>query len=113
MNLENKSTNALRKKRGDLIEKLNAFEGKFLRGSLVEAYKKCGKPGCKCETGQAHGPKYSMTINFPKQKPANDYIPLELVTDVKKHIENYHQFKDIFEQICMINREIIKRREEL
>jgi hypothetical protein len=111
--MQNKSTNALRKKRGDLINKLNALDGMILRGSLVGSYKKCGKPGCKCENGEGHGPKYSMTINFPKQRPEHDYIPLKLVTEVKQYIANYHQFKDIIEQICAINREILKRRDDL
>jgi hypothetical protein len=111
--MQNKSSNALRKKRDDLIKKLDALNGKILRGSLIESYKKCGKPGCKCETGKGHGPKYSVTINFPKQKPEQDYIPLELVAEVKQYIENYHKFKEIIEQICVINREILKRRDEL
>ena len=54
-----------------------------------------------------------MTINFPKRRPEHDYIPLEYVTEVTEYVSNYHQFKDIIEQICMINREILKRREEL
>lgn len=111
--MPNKSTNALKKKRQDLINQLSAFDGKILRGSIIESYKKCGKPGCKCENGIGHGPKHSMTINFPKRRPEHDYIPLEYVTQVKEYVSNYHQFKDIIEQICAINREILKRREEL
>jgi hypothetical protein len=111
--MKNLSTNALKKKRQELLQELNAFDGKILRGSLIETYKKCGKPGCKCETGTGHGPKHSITINFPKQKPENDYIPLEYVTQVKEYLDNYHQFKEVLEQICAINREILKRREEL
>ena len=107
------STKELRQNRQVLIGQLAAFEGKILRGSLIESYKKCGKPGCKCATGTGHGPKHSMTVNFPKRKPENDYIPLEYVVQVKEYIENYQRFKEIIEQICMINREIIKRREEL
>ncbi len=107
------STNALRKKRQELINELGAFDGKILRGSIIETYKKCGKPGCKCETGIGHGPKHSMTINFPKRKPEHDYIPLEYVTQVTEYVSNYHQFKEVIEQICAINREILKRREEL
>ncbi len=53
--MKNLSTNALKKKRQELLQKLNAFDGKILRGSLIESYKKCGKPGCKCETGIGHG----------------------------------------------------------
>ncbi|HVB02735.1 MAG TPA: DUF6788 family protein [Chitinophagaceae bacterium] len=107
------STTALRKKRQQLIAKLNASDGKILRGSLIVTYKKCGKPGCKCQTGKGHGPKHSITINFPKRKPQNDYIPLHYVTQVKHYLSSYRQFKDVLEQICAINREIIKRREEL
>ncbi len=107
------STNILRKKRAQLFIKLNAIEGKIIRGSITESYKKCGKPGCKCENGIGHGPKYSMTINFPKQKPEHDYIPLDSITQVKEYVANYHQFKEIVEQICVINREILKQREEL
>lgn len=107
------STKELRQNRQVLIGQLAAFEGKILRGSLIESYKKCGKPGCKCATGTGHGPKHSMTVNFPKRKPENDYIPLEYVVQVKEYIANYQRFKEIIEQICMINREILKRREEL
>ncbi len=107
------STNELRKNRQDLIGQITAFDGKILRGSVIESYKKCGKPGCKCATGTGHGPKHSMTVNFPKRKPENDYIPLEYVAQVKEYVSNYYRFKEIIEQICMINREILKRREEL
>jgi len=54
-----------------------------------------------------------MTVNFPKRKPENDYIPLEYVAQVKEYVSNYHHFKEIIEQICMINRELLKRREQL
>jgi hypothetical protein len=111
--MENLSTIELKEKRQQLIEQINAFEGKVLRGSVVESYKKCGKPGCRCEQGKGHGPKYSMTINFPKRKPEHDYIALEQITRVKDYVANYHQLKELLEQVCAINRIIIKRREEL
>jgi hypothetical protein len=107
------STDELKKNRQQLIDQLGAFDGKILRGSIVQSYKKCGKPGCKCATGTGHGPKHSMTVNFAKRKPEHDYIPLEYITQVKEYVSNYHQFKEIIEQICAINREILKRREEL
>ena len=107
------STKALKKKRQQLIDEINAIEGKILRGSVIESYKKCGKPGCKCEHGKGHGPKYSMTINFPKRRPENDYIRLEQITQVKEYVTNYQLLKDLIEEICIINRIIIKRREEL
>ena len=107
------STNELRENRKHLIDQLAAFDGKILRGSVIVSYRKCGKPRCKCVIGTGHGPKYSMTVNFPKRKPENIYIPLEYVEQVKALVYNYQQFKEIIEQICMINQELLKRRVEL
>ena len=111
--MQNDSTDQLKKKRQELLDELGAIDGKILRGSIVESFKKCGKPGCKCEKGIGHGPKHTMTINFPKRKPEHDYIPLDYVNKVREYVANYHQLKDIIEQICAINREILKRRDEL
>jgi hypothetical protein len=87
------STEELKEKRQQLMDKINALECKILRGSVIESYKKCGKPGCKCEHGEGHGPKYSMTINFPKRRPENDYIRLEQITQVKEYVANYHRIR--------------------
>jgi hypothetical protein len=111
--MENLSITELREKRQGLIQQINILLGKSLRGSVIESYKKCGKSGCKCKDGKGHGPKYSMTINFPKCRAEHDYIALTQISQVKEYVANYHQLKDILEQICAINRVIIKRREEL
>ncbi len=37
----------------------------ILRGSLIERYKRCGKPGCKCADGAGHGPKYYLSVSYP------------------------------------------------
>ena len=111
--MQTDSTDQLKQKRQTLLDELGAIDGRILRGSIVESFKKCGKPGCKCEKGIGHGPKHIMTINFPKHRPEHDYIPLAYVQQVTEYVANYHQLKDIVEQICAINREILKRRHEL
>ena len=107
------STNELKKNRQDLIDQLAVFDGKILRGSVVESYKKCGKPGCKCATGTGHGPKSILTVNFPKKKPEQVYITKEYVDQVKEYVFNFQSVKDILEQLSEINRELLKRKEEL
>ena len=42
------STAALLRRRQTLVEKLAGLEPLILRGSLIERYKRCGHPGCKC-----------------------------------------------------------------
>lgn len=46
----------------------------LLRGSLIERYLRCGKPGCKCAQGEGHGPKYYLSVSFAGHRPQMDYV---------------------------------------
>ena len=85
----------------------------ILRGSLVERYKRCGKPGCKCANGPGHGPKYYLTVSYPKRRPEMDYVPAAFQEKVKEYLENYRKAKEILEELSEINRELLRRRERL
>lgn len=84
-----------------------------MRGSLIERYKRCGKPGCKCAETRGHGPKYYLSVSKPKQKPVMDYVPLDYQTQVTEYVDNFRQIKTILEELCEINRELLRRRERL
>ncbi|MHC4710339.1 MAG: DUF6788 family protein [Planctomycetota bacterium] len=49
----------------------------ILRGSLIERYKPCGRPGCKCAKGPGHGPKYYLSVSqaIPGQQPGDPADP--------------------------------------
>jgi hypothetical protein len=111
--MKNIPTNKLKEDRAALINEITTIGDKILRGSLFEKYKPCGKKGCKCAKGKGHGPKYYLTVNFPKTQPQQDYIPKGYVAQVKGYLSNYQKMKETMERICMINREILKRREKL
>ena len=81
-----KTSSDLRKRRQALLRTLPPLVA-ILRGSLIERYKPCGKPGCKCADGPGHGPKY--------------------------YLANYQRVREILEKICEINRELLRRREAL
>jgi hypothetical protein len=85
----------------------------LLRGSLIERYKPCGKPGCKCAQGQGHGPKYYLSISQPGATPAMDYVPQEVHDTVVQYLENFRSVREILDKICNINRELLRRREPL
>ena len=50
MDIQKESAAALRKRRNALVRQLPPLKS-ILRGSLIERYKRCGKPGCKCADG--------------------------------------------------------------
>jgi hypothetical protein len=85
----------------------------LLRGSLIERYKPCGKPGCKCAQGQGHGPKFYLSISQPGATPAMDYVPQEVHDTVAQYLDNFRRVRETLDQICSINRELLRRREPL
>jgi len=85
----------------------------ILRGSLIERYKRCGKPGCKCADGPGHGPKYYLSVSHPGLRPQMDYVPQESHAQITEFIANYHRAREILEAISEINRELLRRREAL
>jgi hypothetical protein len=107
-----KSAYALKKRRQTLRRKLPSLVA-ILRGSLIERYKRCGKPGCKCAKGRGHGPKYYLSVSFPGTPPQMDYVPREFHPQAKKFLTNYQRARKILEEICEINRELLRRREAL
>jgi hypothetical protein len=83
------------------------------RGSLIERYKPCGNPGCKCAQGQGHGPKYYLSTSRAGGQPAMEYVPKDSVTRVSEYVDNYRLVREILEEVCNINRELLRRRKPL
>ena len=61
--MRNAPSSTLRRRRKQLLRRLPALET-LLRGSLIERYKRCGKPGCKCATGPGQGRFWLITASL-------------------------------------------------
>lgn len=85
----------------------------LLRGSLIERYKACGKPGCKCAHGRGHGPKYYLSVSYTGQRPQMDYVPQEHHAQTTECLARHPQVRQILEEICGINHELLRRREAI
>jgi hypothetical protein len=112
MKIKTEPSATLRKRRNVLVRQLPPLKS-ILRGSLIERYKRCGKPGCKCAEGRGHGPKYYLSVSFPGQRPQMDYVPQEEYSQAAEFVANYRRAREILEEICAINRELLRRREAL
>ena len=110
--MRDKPSPTLRRRRTLLLRQLPPPQA-ILRGSLIERYKRCGKPGCKCATGRGHGPKYYLSISRSGEHPKMDYVPQGYVAQVREYLANYQHTREILEEICTINRELLRRRERL
>jgi hypothetical protein len=103
-------SSALRRRRQQLLRQLPPLD-RLLRGSLIERYKPCGKPGCKCAHGPGHGPKYYLSTSYPGRRPQMDYVPQDSRRQVTQALDHYHRFRKLVEEICEINGELLRRRE--
>ena len=99
------TTSALRRRRRQLLRKLPPLDA-ILRGSLVERYKRCGNPNCKCADGPGHGPKYYLSVSYPGRSPQMDYVPQADYAEVSERVANYAQVREILEQISENHSEV-------
>jgi hypothetical protein len=110
--MHDKPSFALRRRRQTLLRQLPPLH-ELRRGSLIERYKRCGKPGCKCAQGIGHGPKHYLSVSFPGMRPQMEYVPQDYFEQAVNYLANYHRVREILEEICEINRELLRRREAL
>jgi hypothetical protein len=110
--LTDQSAASLRRRRAVLLRKLPPLK-EVLRGSLIKRYKRCGKPGCKCAKGPGHGPKYYLSISQSGSNPQMDYVPLAYHDQAVAYLSNHRLIRQILDEICEINRELLRRREKL
>jgi hypothetical protein len=101
----------LRRRRQVLVKSLPPLLRASVRGSLIERYLRCGKPGCHCAKGRGHGPKYYLSVSYPARRPEQQYVSQEQRAEVEDLLKNFHQAREIMEKVFAINRELLRRQE--
>ena len=111
--MQNASSAALRKRRRQIIRGMPPIE-RIVRGSLIETYKRCGRPNCHCADGPGHGPKrYLSTIARTGGRPRLGYVPNATYPQVAEFLANFRQLQEMLNEISAINAELLRRRESL
>ncbi len=111
--MPNVSSAALRKRRHQLVRGLPQI-AQILRGSLIETYKRCGRPNCHCIDGPGHGPKrYLSTVRQTGERPRLGYVPNATHAQVAEFLGNYRKLQQMLNEICAINAELLRRRERI
>ena len=107
MNIQDLSSTALLKRRHPA-----SYIEQILRGSLIETYKRCGRPNCHCVDGPGHGPKrYLSTISRTGERPRVGYVPNAAHAEVREFLANFRKLREVLNEICAINAELLRRRE--
>lgn len=103
-----KNINFYVRKRTALMKGLAGIEP-FIRGSVVKIARACGNANCKCAKGKKHVSEYLTYRHKRKKRTATIYIPLGMAGEVKEWAGEYKRLKDMMEEICEIQRKIIRQ----
>jgi len=89
-----------------ILSKIDQFKT-FRPGSLVERYRRCGKPYCHCAKpgAKGHGPSYSLTRSV-KGKTITKIIPKDVVETTRLQIQEYHLFREAVDELVDTNEKI-------
>lgn len=69
--------------------------GELSPGSIQTRWLTCGKPECRCATGQKHGPYYYFAYRDRRTgKTAQISVPGDVATELRNRIGNYEKFKE-------------------
>ena len=81
-----------------------------LAGTLTEQARRCGRPGCRCERGQPHGP-YTYFTPRPAGRGRARYVPSALSGVVRRYLRRGEQAEAALAEISAINAELLARQE--
>lgn len=99
-----------RQTRSRLVQLL--AEQPFLRGSLVERARSCGKPTCRCQQGQLHRSLYLATRH--KGQRALLYIPRALEETVRLGVQNGRSLSQQLQALHQLQLDqLLQRKEQL
>jgi hypothetical protein len=100
----------LLEERSTLLKELGSLSH-LLRGSWVQRYSVCSRVGCKCHTGERHGPRHYLVINtggHQRQRyVANSQVKLAL-----EGLAQYRRVQEIIDRITQLNLTLMKEESE-
>lgn len=84
----------------------------FLRGSLVEQGRRCGKPTCRCRQGQLHRSLYLAVRH--RGRRALLYIPRPLEETVRLWLQNGRRLREQLETLNELQLDqLLQRKQQL
>ena len=81
-----------------------------LAGTLTEQGRRCGRPGCRCERGEPHGP-YAYFTPRPAGRGRARHARAALAGVVRRYLQRGEQAEAAPAEISAINAELLARRE--
>jgi len=96
--------------RGRLVRSLGALR-EMLPGSFVQRSRKCGKPSCRCATGEKLHAQFLLSVLVEGQHKTF-HVPAARAEEVRCKVEQRKRFEQAAARIAHLNLRRFLRREE-
>ena len=100
---------AIRQQRRQIAKGLGAG-GEILKGSLIERFTVCGRPGCRCLEGKKHGPYLYVSV-FDGKQSRQVYVPGSMHPQVRRWVRNAQRLGEAVGTLSELYVELIRRRQ--
>ena len=77
----------------------------LLGGSLNQVARRCGKPTCRCASGEGH-PMWTLTYSVDGERHV-EFIPEELLLQVAPLTERGRAYRDAITEILAVNAQLL------
>jgi hypothetical protein len=104
------TTRQLRARRRRLARSLPDVEA-LISGSVVEQGRRCGKEGCRCASGDLHGPYTYVVLPRAAGRTRTVYVPAAAAEAVRRGAGISAKVREALEEISAINVELLSRGE--
>jgi hypothetical protein len=81
----------------------------LIRGTLLERWRACGNPNCKCARGQKHHAVYLMLSE--KGRLRQLYIPKAYEQRVRQWVANHKELKKLVKEISEVYWQKVQQRQ--
>lgn len=93
------------------VEQVLLERSALVKGTLLEVWRTCGNPGCKCARGEKHS-CWQLTASV-EGKSRSWNVPRQYVAKVKELTGNYRRFRRARARWVRLNAEMRKRINEM
>lgn len=105
----------LRQRKHVLVQQFRIPED-LLPGTICVSYRRCGKPQCRCASGDGHE-SWSWTY-MDEGKKRVEHVPADRVEQIRRQIQAGREFQDAVREVLTANARLIaldrqQRRERL
>src|ERR687892_2038390 len=98
----------LRVRRRRLAYSLPDVEG-LIAGSVVDQGRRCGKEGCRCASGELHGPYTYVVLPRGGGRPRTVYVPAATADAVRQGAALSAVGRDALGEVSAVNIELLAR----